>query len=50
MPCILISAALTDELPLLQDDLFSALPKPVSHHDVRQTVVDALQTVYGWSG
>ena len=47
MPCILISAALNDELR--QESLaFSVLSKPVSYLDVTETVSSALRTIYGW--
>lgn len=47
LPCILISAGLTDEIRS-RAQAFSVLPKPVKLHEVRQTVADAIRATYGW--
>lgn len=49
IPCILISAALDDEIRQQAKDAFSLLEKPVSFKKVTDTVHVALQTAWGWS-
>ena len=49
LPCILISAALNDEIREQADDAFSLLEKPVSFQAVTETVHLALKSAWGWS-
>ena len=50
LPCVLLSAAL-DEMIIRQArlaDVFAILAKPVSRHDITNTVDEALRRIYGW--
>jgi CheY-like chemotaxis protein len=49
LPCILVSAALDDEIVRqVQDQAFSVLHKPVSGRKIMQTVRNALRWTYNW--
>ena len=50
VPCILISAALDDELREQAEDAFSLLEKPVHFQIVSKVVHAALKSAYGWNG
>jgi CheY-like chemotaxis protein len=50
VPCILISAALDDELREQAEDAFSLLEKPVNFQIVSNVVHAALKSTYGWHG
>jgi CheY-like chemotaxis protein len=52
LPCILISAGLTDALveQARQADAFSVLSKPVGFHDLTSIVDLALRQTYNWPG
>jgi len=50
LPCVLLSAAL-DEMIIRQArlaDVFAILAKPVSRHEITNTVDEALRRIYGW--
>ena len=49
LPCILISAALDDEIRNQANDAFSMLEKPVNFKQVNETVDRALHAAWGWS-
>lgn len=48
VPCILISAGLTDDIRQQADDAFSLLEKPVDFRRVAETVNAAMRSTYGW--
>jgi CheY-like chemotaxis protein len=52
LPCILISAGLTDAIieQARQADAFSVLSKPVGFHDLTSIVDLALRRTYNWPG
>ncbi len=49
LPCILISAALDDEVRA-RAGAFSVLSKPVTQEEVTRTVQTALRVTYNWPG
>lgn len=52
LPCILISAALDDQIVRQAEQIpvFSILSKPVSIQELTQTVIQALDKNYAWHG